>query len=77
MAQLIVRKVEKSVLRALKIRAAQKGRSAEAEHREILREVLQPGKARRDLKEMLLSMPRGGSDSDFRRSRSRARRVRL
>ena len=40
MAQLIVRELEESVVRALKVRAAKKGVSAEAEHRAILREVL-------------------------------------
>lgn len=40
MAQLTVRKVDDRVVRALKGRAADHGRSAEAEHREILREAL-------------------------------------
>ena len=37
MAQLTVRNVDDRVIRALKRRAAEHGRSAEAEHREILR----------------------------------------
>ena len=37
---LIVRNVESDVIRALKEAAARHGRSAEAEHREILRKAL-------------------------------------
>ena len=64
MAQLIVRELEDTVVRALKVRAAKKGVSAEAEHRAILREVLlrRPG---RSLKEALLAMPDLGNDADF------------
>ena len=40
MAQLTVRNVAQQVVRALKRRAAAHGRSAEAEHREILRRAL-------------------------------------
>lgn len=40
MAQLTVRKVSPEVIGALKRRAAANGQSAEAEHREILRESL-------------------------------------
>jgi plasmid stability protein len=40
MAQLTVRNVDDQVVRALKQRAAARGRSAEAEHREILRRAL-------------------------------------
>jgi plasmid stability protein len=40
MAQLIVRNVDEKVVRALKLRAAKKGRSAEAEHRELLEAAL-------------------------------------
>jgi plasmid stability protein len=42
MGQLTVRKVDDEIIRRLKIRAAEHGRSAEAEHREILTQVLQP-----------------------------------
>jgi antitoxin FitA len=38
--QLTVRKVDDEVIRRLKIRAARHGRSAEAEHREILKQAL-------------------------------------
>ena len=40
MAQLTVRSIAPEVAHALKIRAAENGRSAEAEHREILRSAL-------------------------------------
>jgi plasmid stability protein len=40
--QLTVRKVDDDIIRRLKIRAAEHGRSAEAEHRSILRQVLMP-----------------------------------
>ena len=47
MAQLAVRNVDDRVVRTLKLRAAKHGRSAEAEHRELLRSVLlEDGKAR-------------------------------
>ncbi len=37
---LTVRNVDEAVVRRLKVRAARHGRSAEAEHREILKQVL-------------------------------------
>jgi len=40
MAQLIVRNLDDELVVRLKQRAAEHGRSAEAEHREILRQVL-------------------------------------
>jgi plasmid stability protein len=39
-AALTVRNLDDDIIRALRIRAAEHGRSAEAEHREILRQVL-------------------------------------
>jgi len=64
MAQLIVRELEESIVRALKVRAAKKGVSAEAEHRAILREVLLR-RSSRSFKEALLAMPDVGNDADF------------
>ena len=64
MAQLIVRELEESVVRALKLRAAKKGVSAEAEHRTILRDVLLR-RSNRSFKEALLAMPDVGTDADF------------
>lgn len=76
MYQLIVRGLDAEIVRELKLRAARNGRSAEAEHREILREVLL-GKPKRSLKELLLAMPEGGEDADFARSPDRGREVEL
>lgn len=45
MPQLLVRDVPLDVAEALKRRAAEHGRSAEAEHRAILEEALCPGRA--------------------------------
>lgn len=57
-AQLLVRNLDEAIVRALKQRAARNGRSAEAEHREILREaLLQSGAPTRSLKEVLLEPP--------------------
>ena len=61
---LVVRNVHEDVALALKQLAASHGRSAEAEHREILRTVLQ-GPKRRSVAEVLSSMPNVGEDSDF------------
>ena len=43
MAQLTVRNIDDAVAIALKERAMRAGRSAEAEHRRILEDVLRPG----------------------------------
>lgn len=77
MNQLIVRNLEEEVVRELRLRAARHGRSAEAEHREILREALLPAKARRSLKELLLAIPEAGEDADFERSPDLGRDVEL
>ncbi len=76
MAQLIVRNIENEVVEALKLRAAQNGRSAEAEHRELLRKALLQQPAR-SLKEHLLAMPDVGDDKDFEAPRDAARHVEL
>ncbi|MBI2776004.1 MAG: DNA-binding protein [Chloroflexi bacterium] len=65
MSQLIVRNVEEAIVRALKRRAARHGRSAEAEHREILRASLQDDTAEASFKAILVSMPDVGEDADF------------
>ena len=51
MAQLIVRNLDEELVARLKQRAAEHGRSAEAEHREILREALM-GEPRRSFWEL-------------------------
>lgn len=61
---LVVRNVDEDVALALKQLAAAHGRSAEAEHREILKSVLQRPK-RRSVAEILSNMPNVGEDSDF------------
>jgi plasmid stability protein len=75
MAQLIVRQVSDEVVRALKLRAATHGRSAEAEHREILSRELGTPNRGKTLKEWLLEMPPVGRDRDFARPRDRGRRM--
>jgi antitoxin FitA len=56
MADLLVRGVDEEIVRALKERAGEHGRSAEAEHREILAAaLLRPRK--RSFAEVLASMP--------------------
>ena len=64
MAQLMVRNLDETLVQALKRRAAQRNRSAEQEHREILKEALQ-GPRRRSLAEVLAKIPNVGKDEDF------------
>jgi antitoxin FitA len=74
MAQLIVRNLPSQVVVSLKRRAAERNRSAEAEHREILLHALldeAPG----SLKATLAEMPDVGTDEDFARPRARRREV--
>jgi plasmid stability protein len=75
--QLIVRNLEEEVVYELRLRAARHGRSAEAEHREILRQALLPAKFRKPLKDLLMAMPPVGEDADFERSPDRGRKVEL
>jgi len=77
MAQLLVRDIEGEVVRELKVRAARHGRSAEEEHRHILREALRPEVPGQSLKELLLAMPDVGVDGDFERPEDRGRAVEL
>ena len=66
MADLLVRGIDEDLVRALKERAEAHGRSAEAEHRDILAAALaRPGVRR--FAEVLVSMPEVGSDADFER----------
>lgn len=76
MAQLIVRNLDDDLVQALRERAARHGRSAEAEHRELLREVLL-GRPAEDPKAVLLDIPQVGEDEDFERRRELPRRVEL
>ncbi|WP_252180308.1 DNA-binding protein [Endozoicomonas sp. 4G] len=66
MANLIVRNIDDRIVDALKARAGQHGRSAEAEHRRILETaLLRPRK--KTLAEALKSIPNVGKDTDFER----------
>lgn len=65
---LIVRNVDPLIVQALKRAAVEHGRSAEAEHREILRTALLTPK-QKSLKEILSKMPDVGLDADFQCSR--------
>jgi antitoxin FitA len=77
MAQLLVRDIESDVVRELKIRAAQHGRSAEEEHRQILREALRGHRPAKPLKQFLIEMPDVGADRDFERPEDLGRPVEL
>lgn len=76
MAQLLVRGLDEDLVRRLKKRAAERGVSAEQEHRRILREVL-TGSSDRSFVEQLLAMPDVGGDEIFDRSPDLPREVDL
>lgn len=66
MANLVVRNIDSDIVKALKERAGQRGVSAEAEHRRILKIALQrPSK--KSFAEVLKSIPPVGRDEDFHR----------
>jgi len=69
MAQLMVRNLPEGLVLALKQRAAKRNRSAEQEHREILKAALR-GPRRKALAEVLASMPNVGEDEDFARQQA-------
>jgi plasmid stability protein len=73
MAQLIVRNLDDDLVRRLKERAASHGRSAEEEHRQILRVALRAS----DLADHLLAIPDVGDDHDFERQGDLPRDVEL
>jgi plasmid stability protein len=73
MAQLIVRNVDDDLVQRLKRRAAEHGRSAEEEHRQLLKAALRSD----GLIDRLLEMPTAGTDTDFERVRELPRDVRL
>ena len=66
MPDLLVRNVDEGLVKALKERAAAHGRSAEAEHREILASALRRTR-KRSFAAVLASMPNVGLDADFDR----------
>ena len=73
MAQLIVRDLDDDVVRRLKRRAAERGHSAEEEHRQILRRALRSS----SLGTYLATIPDVGDDEDFERSDDVPRNVEL
>jgi plasmid stability protein len=66
MANLLVRGIDDALVEALKARAVAHGRSAEAEHREILAAALRRPR-KRTFAAVLAAMPDVGEDSDFDR----------
>jgi len=66
MANLVVRNLEDDLVQALKELAARHRRSAEGEHREILRRAL-AGPKRRSFAAALAAIPAVGVDADFAR----------
>ena len=73
MAQLIVRNIDEDLVRRLKERAASHGRSAEEEHRQLLRAALRS----EGLLDRLYEMPDAGTDVDFGRTSELPRLVDL
>ncbi len=71
MANLIVRNIDDEIANALKARASQHGISAEAEHRQILQQVLTRPK-KKSFVEVLSQMPDVGEDIDFARPQDEA-----
>ncbi len=66
MANLVVRNLDDRIVRTLKQRAARHQRSAEAEHREILKQALLRPR-RKTFAQALASIPNVGTDHDFER----------
>jgi len=77
MPQLLVRKIESEVVEKLRQKAAKEGISMEEEHRRILRSSLlgRGSRPKKNLKELLASMPDPGDD--FPPPRDYPREVRL
>ena len=76
MAQLLVRNLKDELVHKLKLRAAEHGRSAEEEHRVILRAALAPTRVP-GFKELLMQIPQVGTDKDFERRDDLGRVVEL
>ncbi len=71
MSQLIVRNLDEDLVQRLRRRAVEHGRSAEEEHRQILKTALRP----EDLGAFLLEIPQIGNDADFERTTELPREV--
>lgn len=67
MANLLVRNIDDTLVKALKARAGEHGISAEAEHRKILENALLKPK-RKSFVDVLMSIPAVGTDADFERT---------
>ncbi|POZ50106.1 FitA-like ribbon-helix-helix domain-containing protein [Methylovulum psychrotolerans] len=66
MPSLVVRNIDEAIINALKQRAMEHHRSAEAEHRAILAEaLLKP--PRKSFAEAIATIPNVGIDADFQR----------
>jgi len=76
MSQLIVRNLSPRLVLRLRKRAAERGRSAEAEHRAILEAALGANGTGRDFRDFLLGMP-ASPGLRLRRSKDRGRQVSL
>lgn len=71
MANLVVRRLDRAIVEALKKRAVRHGRSAEAEHRAIL-ELALARTRRRTFAQALAAMPNVGRDEDFARKEDKS-----
>lgn len=71
MASLVVRNLDPRIIEALKLGAAQHGRSAEADHR-VLLETLLVKPNRKSFSEALVAIPNVGLDEDFTRLEDKA-----
>ena len=76
MNQLLVRRLDQRLVKALRERAASHGRSAEAEHRAILEAALCGPPETRDFKAFLRGMPRV-PQLRVRRAKDRGRPIEL
>jgi plasmid stability protein len=76
MPQLLVRNIDRRIVDALRTRAARRGRSSEAEHREILERALLGQPPAQDFKAFLRSVPAAPA-LRLRRSKAGGRRVAL
>ena len=76
MAQVIIRKLEKSVVAKLKRRAAKEGLSMEEKLRRDLRALAsEPPKPKMSFKELLLAVPDFGDDFDKERKKWKMREI--
>ena len=77
MPQILIRKLDKAVVRSLRARAAAEGVSAEEEARRILRRALIGDAPAMPLIDFLRTMPDVDDDRIFERTKVRPRKVRL